>query len=217
MENPWLRIPAEDYEGHMRAAGQAEVLRNLFARAYLAVRPRRLAILGCTTGTDFEYVDPSITEESVGIDLNSEYLTIARTRLSQSRLRSTFLLGDLMEVDLPVAHFDLIHVALVLEYVDPVRLFSRVQAWLADGGTCSVISQEPATNLPAVTPTGYDSLKALSACMVPRTAQEIERLGAEAGLRLEARTDVSLPSGKMLVSSTFEKRRAAAATRAVIR
>ena len=45
-DDPWLRIPAEDYEAHMRAAGQEAVLRDAFARVLADVRPARIAVLG---------------------------------------------------------------------------------------------------------------------------------------------------------------------------
>ena len=74
--NPWLRIPAPDYEAHMAEIGQSAALRDIFLQAYADVRPRRLLVLGCTTGRDFEVVDPAVTEKSVGADVNREYLDI---------------------------------------------------------------------------------------------------------------------------------------------
>jgi hypothetical protein len=68
--NPWLRIPAEDYEGHMKAAGQSAALRDLFSVVYAERKPIRLAVLGCTTGSDLQQVDPAVTETVVGVDIN---------------------------------------------------------------------------------------------------------------------------------------------------
>jgi hypothetical protein len=33
-DDPWLRIPAADYEAHMEAVGQSAALRDLFGRVY---------------------------------------------------------------------------------------------------------------------------------------------------------------------------------------
>jgi hypothetical protein len=51
--NPWLSIPAADYEAHMAdpAVRQTPFLDAVFARALAAHRPQTVAILGCATGT----------------------------------------------------------------------------------------------------------------------------------------------------------------------
>ncbi|MBK8164573.1 MAG: hypothetical protein IPK64_01275 [bacterium] len=108
-------------------------------------------------------------------------------------------------MDLPPQRFDLIQAALLLEYVDPTRLFVRVAGWLAEGGVCQVVSQEPAPDLPAVTATGYRSLEVLSGCMTLRTGAEIEALAAGAGLRLAGQAGAPLPSGKILTRSLFAR------------
>src|SRR5262245_14603422 len=73
-ETPWAHIPAQDYESHMAEIGQSAALRDIFFRAYSESKPRRLLILGCATERDFEIVDPDLTEKSVGVDVNREYL-----------------------------------------------------------------------------------------------------------------------------------------------
>lgn len=203
MTNPWLHIPAPDYEAHMQSAGQSAVLRDFFARTYAEVRPRRLAILGCTTGDDFAHVDPEVTELTVGVDLNTAFLEIARSRFPAGGGRLELVCGDVMEVALPGGPFDLVVAALLLEYVDPACFFRRAAGWLAEGGTCLVVSQEPAPHLPAVTATGYRSLEALKDCMTLRTATEVEALAAGAGLRMVDRAGVTSASGKVLVQSLF--------------
>ena len=70
-ENPWLRIPAADYEAHMEAVGQSAALRQLFSSVYRSIKPARLAILGCTTGADFEGVDPAVTAVAAGVSLRA--------------------------------------------------------------------------------------------------------------------------------------------------
>jgi ubiquinone/menaquinone biosynthesis C-methylase UbiE len=81
-ENPWLRIPAHEYEAHMADIGQAIALRNIFEKIYARTKPRRLLVLGCTTGKDFELLDREVTSQAVGVDVNGEYLAIARQNLA---------------------------------------------------------------------------------------------------------------------------------------
>ncbi|HVZ74169.1 MAG TPA: GNAT family N-acetyltransferase [Polyangia bacterium] len=203
--DPWLRIPTEDYETHMRAVGQADALIQLFGAVWAARRPRRLAILGCTTLNDLSRVDFAATEHVVGVDLNLGSLSIARARHAAIADRLTLVAGDVMEVALVPASFDLVHAALLLEYLDdPVSLFARVRGWLAPGGTFSITSQEPDAALAAVSPTPFTSLRPLAGAMVLRSADELVGHATRAGFRLADRREIVLPSGKHLVSSVFE-------------
>jgi ubiquinone/menaquinone biosynthesis C-methylase UbiE len=204
--NPWIRIPAADYEAHMRAAGQSAVLRELFARLYTELRPACVAVLGCTTGSDLELVDAAITERAVGVDVNADYLETAKDRLAGA-LGSRLLLvhGDVLRVELSPMRFDLVHAALLLEYVDPVPLFARVVRWLTEGGTCSVVTQEQRDGVPAVSDTGYTSLRPLAQHMVLRDIAEVVAAANSVGLQLISKRAVDLPGGKTLVNSLFQR------------
>jgi SAM-dependent methyltransferase len=201
-ENPWLAIPADEYEAHMSAVGQTAALRAMFFRVYSERKPRRLAVLGCTTGGDLQLVDPSATEVAVGVDINPAYLEIARGRLTALGERLQLVEGDVLRVDLPRAGFDLVHAALVLEYVDPLLLFKRIAGWLAPGGVCSVVTQSPTPDAPAVGETAFLSLRTLASRMRLRDARQVQTLAGQCGLRL-VREHATEVAGKSLVSSTF--------------
>jgi hypothetical protein len=203
--NPWLRIPAEDYEGHMAAIGQSAVLRDLFSLVYAERRPARLAVLGCTTGQDLQQVDPALTEVIVGVDINPAYLEVARGRLSSLGARLRLVCDDVLTAEPPRGPFDLVHAALLLEYVDPSSLFRRIYDWLSPSGVCSLITQEPAPDVAAISITGYESLQTLAGRMSLRSAAEITRLARQAGLHLLHTRAVKVPAGKTLVSSIFDK------------
>jgi SAM-dependent methyltransferase len=87
--NPWLTVPASDYEGHMTAAGQLPALSAIFRGVYLEQRPRRVTVLGCATGNGFEHIDPAMTEEVIGVDINAAYLEVARKRFAASGFKLT--------------------------------------------------------------------------------------------------------------------------------
>jgi SAM-dependent methyltransferase len=206
--DPWLTIPAGDYEAHMLAAGQTAALREIFARVYADVRPAtRLAVLGCTTGGDLERVDGARTELAVGVDLNGAYLELARERLRSLGSRVRLVCADVVDAALPEGPYDLVHAALLLEYVDPVAVLGRVHEWLGPSGTCSLVTQEPATGQPAVSDTPHQSLRALARGMTLRTADEVAALAARAGFALADRRIVRLASGKALASQIFDKAR----------
>ena len=206
-DDPWLDIPAADYEGHMRAVGQAEVLREMFARLVTESRPARVAVLGCTTGADLALLDPNATELAVGVDINPSYIEIAATRLRRLGEKLRLVTGDVVSAELPPGPYDLVHAALLLEYVDPDVLFARARSWLAPAGTLSVITQEPAPELPAVSETEFESLRALDGRMTLRNAGAVAALATHAGFVLASRRTVKLPSGRKLVGSLFDQAR----------
>lgn len=207
-DNPWLRIPAGDYDAHMRAAGQSGVLRDLFGQAWARARPRRLALLGCTTCDDLALFDERIDARSpeliVGVDINAGYLEIARDRWRALGSRLHLICADVMEAALPPGGYDLAHAALLLEYVDPSALLRRIRGWLSPRGICSLVTQEPSDGVPVVSETGVASLRALAGTMTLRTAVEVARLGAEAGLRVLSQDAISCPGGKRLVGSLLQ-------------
>jgi SAM-dependent methyltransferase len=204
-DNPWLRIPAADYEGHMEAVGQTAALRQLFSAAYGRVKPRRLAVLGCTTGADFDAIDSAVTDVAVGVDINADYLHVAEERLTAAGRHVDLICGDVLTVGLPQAPFDLVHAALLLEYVDPARLFRRFHHWAAPSGRISIILQQEIPGIAAVSTTRYESLQTLAGTMSLRSAEQIAAIGAEEGLACESSRAVQLPSGKILVQMLFER------------
>jgi SAM-dependent methyltransferase len=209
--SPWLAIPAQDYEAHMAAVGQSAVLRAIFFRVYSAHKPKRLAVLGCTTGSDLQMIDAGDTELAVGVDLNPEYLRIAKERLAALGARLRLIEGDVLRVELPPETLDLVHAALLLEYVDPLSLFRRIRGWLAPGGICSVVTQQPSPDRAAVTQSPYPSLEVLSGHMRLRDAKQVATLAGQCGLRLVRDQTTTEVGGKSLVSSLF--RRQSGATR----
>ena len=80
--NPWTVVPAADYERHMGPEGvdQLAPLAAIFQEGYLAAQPDRLLVLGCATGNGLEHVNPDVTKRIVGVDVNLQYLGIARQR-----------------------------------------------------------------------------------------------------------------------------------------
>jgi len=203
-ENSWLSIPLADYEGHMESVGQTGALRRLFSDVYAAVRPVRLAVLGCTAGADFDEVDPAITQLALGVDINARYVAAAEHRTTRLGLNVQFICGDVLRVNLSQAPFDLIHAALLVEYVDTATLFRRVRYWLCKNGVLSIVSQEPLSGLEAVSPTKYKSLQVLAGQMCLQPADEIERIGAQEGFALKSRRSLEVLKGKILMHSIFE-------------
>src|SRR4030042_5806407 len=58
MKNPWLQIPACDYEAHMALpeVAQTQAISKLMASALKEYAPASLAVMGCTTGNGFDHI-----------------------------------------------------------------------------------------------------------------------------------------------------------------
>lgn len=205
VENPWLHIPAPDYEAHMAQIGQSAALRTIFRRVYAQLRPRRVLILGCTTGQDFALLDPDVTTSAVGVDVNATYLATARSELGPLGAAVTLIEGDVLTVELPAAGFDLIHAALLVEYVDPEALFRRMSGWLAPTGVCSLVSQNAAEGVASVTRTARASLQTLDGHMCLRDPERLNSAAVQAGLVRGSVVAVGLPGGKSFSTATFTK------------
>jgi len=153
MSNPWLRLPLDDYEGHMKSpeVGQLEVLAELFAEVLSMRRPNSVAVLGVAGGNGLDRIDSEITERVVGIDLNPIYLEAVRRRyfsLPGLELHCTDLAQQVANLE-PV---DLVHAALVFEHAGVDRCLDSALSLVANGGALSVVLQLPAEAAQVGTP-----------------------------------------------------------------
>jgi len=205
-DNPWLAIPAADYEGHMGAGGvdQLAPLRAAFADVYARVRPARVAVLGCGTGNGLDVVDAAVTRRFTGVDLNADYLAIARARTPRPAPDSVWICASVDTCDLEAAGFDLIHAALLFEYVDPSRVVPRIAGWLAPGGVFSVVLQRPGGDA-TISDTGFASVRALSGLLQLVAPERMRALAASAGLLEVSATEIPLARDKSFWAATFRR------------
>jgi SAM-dependent methyltransferase len=204
---PWLTVPAEDYEGHMSSpdVGQLAALSDALAEACDRSCPARLLVIGCATGNGFERVDSRVTHRVVGLDINPRYLELARRRFSDSCPGLELICADVERHEFARGSFDLIFAGLVLEYVQPDRLLDGMARWMTDDGLCSVVIQLPDADHGMVSDTEFESLRALAPIMQLLTAVEVERHAGKAGMRLVAQREIPLPNGKRLQSVWLRK------------
>ena len=80
MSNPWLSIPASEYDEHMAhpAVQQRAFLDRVFASALSEHKPRSVALLGCATGGGLEFIDTATTMQVTAVDLNPEFVKMTR-------------------------------------------------------------------------------------------------------------------------------------------
>ncbi len=197
--NPWIAVAPADYEAHMTspAVAQLPVLSGILARDLAALRPASLLVVGCATGNGFEHVDPRVTAQVVGIDINPGFLAVLRERHG-GRLRGLDLFAaDVLDPGLEPGAFELVHAALVFEHVPWQPALRRIAAWVRPGGTLGVVLQLPS---PEAEPVSASVIAArypeIGATM--RLVDVVAFAGAagELGLEETARERLPLPQGK---------------------
>lgn len=195
--NPWLEIPASDYENHMSApnVGQLQMLNKIFEDVLDEFNPKSICILGCTTGNGFEHLINRNINEIIGIDINKNYLEECYNRFHNSLPQLKLICADLNEIDLHSNKFDLIHAALIFEYVDVKKVLNKIKKWLKHQGILCAVFQLPSENATPVSETPYVSLKSLSSIMTLFDKAEIEKMIKEKFLLINS-YNVNLPQNK---------------------
>jgi SAM-dependent methyltransferase len=200
--NPWSVVQAADYERHMGGEGvdQLAPLSALFQEVVLAAQPDRLLLLGCATGNGLEHVDPSVTRRVVGVDVNLQYLGIARQRFFHLGPRLELYNADALRFRALPGSFDLVHAALVLEYVQPEVLVRKLCEWTAPKGVCSVVLQLPGGDGPEP-PSRALQLVTRAAKLLP--PEELARQVGQHGLALRREREVPLRHGRRFWHGVF--------------
>jgi SAM-dependent methyltransferase len=198
MRNPWLDIPAADYLGHMGSpdVDQLSALGRLFGETLAHARPADVLLLGCATGNGLDRIDASVTRLVTGVDINPEYLDCLRAAWPAPPFELRLECADLMSRRFDAKAFDLVHAALLFEYLDWPQLVPGIAQTLRPGGWLSVVLQAPSGALPAVTRTSYPSLLRLEPVFQFVDPAAVVARGEEVGLELQDRRTDRLPSGK---------------------
>jgi SAM-dependent methyltransferase len=200
--NPWTVVPAADYERHMGPEGvdQLAPLSAIFQEVYLATQPDRALVLGCATGNGLEHVNPSVTQRVVGVDVNLQYLGVARQRFFHLGPRLELYCTEADKFRAQPGSFDLIHAALLFEYLHPEVLVRKIVEWLADEGTCSVVLQLPGGAGP---PAPTKTLQIIEKAMRLVAPEELTRLFEHYGLSRKRAKTVPLRHGRSFWAGTF--------------
>ena len=204
-QNSWLQIPADDYEGHMSDENvrQQQALNEIFKNVLAEYSPESLCVLGCTTGNGFEHINTDVTKRDVGVDINKEYLEILHNRFGTQIPGMKLICDDLNELDLPAASFDLIHAALLFEYVDVEKTLNKISRWLKKNGILSVVLQLPSDQTSPVSETPYQSLKLLSPILNLVNPDMFSSSANKAGLKEVKGFEYDLKTGKKFFVAYF--------------
>lgn len=204
--NPWLTIPADDYEGHMShgSVRQLQALSSIFADTMARYRPRSLAVLGCATGNGFEHIRPETTTTVYALDINSDYLERLHEHFAPKLPGLRLVCADVLSAELPHHAFEHVHAGLLFEYLEPAAALQRIIEWLAPSGVLSVVLQRPSASAGRVSETPYPSLRTLTSFMRLVDPVELVASAREVGLTVVETYARELPQGKRFMCLCFE-------------
>jgi len=208
MPSPWLAVTAAEYEEHMGPDGvdQLGPLSGIFGQVYRSVRPPRLLVPGCGPGAGLEHIDPALTRRAVGVDLNIQYVAVARQRYRHLGPALELYCSDALHARLqPEAEFDLVHVSLLFEHVEPRALAGEIAGWVAPGGTCAVVLQLPGGE-PPLAGVALDSIRRVAARMRLVEPALVAELLAANGLRRAGAWEARSGGGARFHVSLFRAR-----------
>ena len=164
-----------------------------------------MLVLGCSTGNGLEHVNPEVTSRVTVVDLNPAYLLRLGEQFPNPGFALDVQCADLADVVLEPEAFDLVHAALVLEYVEWPSLLPRVASTLKPDGVLSIVLQLPSASSPSVTPTAFVRLQSLESLFHFVEPGALVESASGEGLRLTNRRTEPLPSGKTFEVLRFVK------------
>lgn len=205
--NPWINIPASDYEGHMDspAVGQLKFLGELFKDVLKNFKPGGIAVPGCATGNGFEFIDFNITNRVLAVDINPEYIKILSERFKIHLQNIETVCADLDSFEFGERKFDLVHCALVFEYIDTELFLKKINKALNKGGHLTVLLQLPYESSSPVSASGFNSLKSLEGFIKLLPPEEFNTLAVSNGFRGDSEKILTLESGKTFWFGTYVK------------
>jgi SAM-dependent methyltransferase len=198
MKNPWLRIPASDYEAHMALpeVAQALALSKLMASALKEYAPTSLAVIGCTTGNGLEHVDPTRTRRVVGVDINAAYLPVLKARFAGKIPRLELIEADITAPGFGFGPVSMVFAALLFEYVDVAGALHNIARCLAPGAILVAVLQLPSVESAPVTSTRYKSLELLAPIMNLVSPSAFSNMCKRFGLQQIKTDSIPLKKGK---------------------
>jgi SAM-dependent methyltransferase len=205
MPNPWLSVPAADYEGHMGSPGvrQLEFLSRVFGGLVREFEPESLVVLGCATGNGLEHIERGRLRKLVGLDINPEYLDVCRKRHGERIPEMELVCADFASFDLEAASIDFVHAALFFEYVDPAAAIEKVSRWLKPSGILAIVLQLPSDSCGKVSKTDFESVKTLEPVIHLVDPALLDRLAREHGFSEVRSARETLESGKQFFIGVY--------------
>lgn len=205
MNNPWKDISLSDYENHMAmdSVQQLQAMNQMMKGQLNQYDVQSAMILGIAGGNGLEHVDTEKLNKVYGVDINQEYLTIAKKRYENLSDTLDCLCIDLASEAEKLPQADMIIANLLIEYIGyecfkkvvtvtkPVYVSCIIQVNVDD----SFVSESPYLH-------AFDGLVIVHHQMAK---QELQNSMNEIDYHLIQVLESRLPNGKKLVQFDFYK------------
>jgi SAM-dependent methyltransferase len=199
--NPWERIPYNDYELHMKdkTVGQLQELSNITKINLEQYKPETVLFFGCGGGNGFEHINKEFTRKVIGIDINSNYLEICRSKFSSKGFDLELICCDIEKTQLETGQIDYISCTLFLEYVDWQKLILQIKELMHNQSILNIVIQKNNNNQ-FVSKTGIESLNVLSSISRVIFDEDLENYLQTNGMWIISKKLHELPNGKEFAS-----------------
>jgi len=186
MNNPWLMIPLEDYEGHMAMpdVGQAKMLANEFEELLKTYAPTSAALIGCAGGNGFEEA--------------------AKARYAGRMMGLELYCADIEGHMLEFRPVHMVYGALVFEYVDIAKALKNLRGICLPNGILAALLQLPKEGAASVSPSPFVTLKELSSIMRLVPPDNFRKVAEKLGFGLFSQKLITLESGKQFSLQLFK-------------
>ncbi len=206
--NPWLKIPLEDYEGHMslNSIAQAQYISQLLYENTKEVDARSLAIIGCSGGNGLDKLKKTNVKRVIGVDINPFYLDTAYQRYKYKFDILDFICMDFVNPAFVFQSVDLIYAALVFEYVDYKAGIISLNKFIKKNGFLSAVLQLSNERMSEICPSPYTSIDLLKNIFKFVCIEEFMDAAKKCGLTIIKTQKVTLSSGKQFQEILFQKK-----------
>jgi hypothetical protein len=183
--------------------GQLELLSALTKKYFDITQPRSSMFLGVAGGNGLEQIDPVITKELIGIDINQHYLDTTVRRF-QTRFDSfrTINLDITDNSNITINKVELVWAALIVEYVGIENALTFSRNNLSDNGHL-VITTQSNRGAKSVSPTGVESVKSLGPIFQSVDSDVLCQKAAVMDFTLVNKEENELPNGKSFFTFQF--------------
>lgn len=199
--NPWLKVPYEDYEMHMRDddVHQLQTLNLIFETQLNIYKPKSILVLGCTGGNGFEHINDEITKLVVGVDINHKYLDRCKKLYNDRNYVLDLRCMDINIEDISLQNIEFISCALLLEYVDSEIVLNKIKNVMNKTSRLNIVIQRNNKN-EFVSNTGIESLNVLEVLCNEVEEYKLENILLELNYKIESKEIYKLPNGKEFIS-----------------
>lgn len=205
MNNPWLDIPLEDYEGHMSLPdiGQGQMLADQLEQLIKRYSPQSVGLIGCAGGNGLDRIEPCQLERVVALDINPSYIRAVGVRHAHRLSNLELYCVDVQSASFQFKPVDLVFAALLLEYVDVAATLASLKRHCRPGGLLATVVQLPHRDHKAISASPYKSLNLLAPVMKLIAPADLSRLATAAGFREADTETIELASGKQFLLQAF--------------